>query len=207
MSTKDSPTTGWYDKLVNTAKATLISAFPVLGAVNVAKDFISEQLAERIRAEAHTKAQAILSQVHRDTLRTIAWQNGALLLSIVPVYFLHSPWPFYLAYACVASYTVYSIWQERQLLLRLCGTRSVTQTVSTVVREAIELELTKRQFIERKAVEWLGPDLQTISDDVARRLKPDVIATVINMAFTLLLAFLAFRVYAIPLLEHKALGY
>jgi hypothetical protein len=138
---------------------------------------------------------------------SIAWQNGLLLLSLIPVYFLHKAWPFYLAYCGVVAYSGYSVFQLRGVLARLLETRSITKTISQEVKEAIEAELTQREFYERKAVEWLGPDLEKLSDDVAHKLKPDVVAAGLNMTFTLLMAFIAFRVFAIPLLEARALEY
>jgi len=197
--------TSWASRLLAAAKTGLTSVFPALGAVDAAKDFISEAVAQRIRDEACAKAQALLTQAHRDVIHNIAWQNGLLLLSILPVYLLHSAVPFYVAYACVAGYTAYSVFQSRALVAKLLGTRSLTQTLALEVREAVEQELTQRQFYERKVVEWLGPDLDRLSQDVARKLRPEVRAAVVNMAFTLLMAFVAFRLFAIPLLEHKAL--
>jgi len=72
------------------------------------------------------------------------------------------------------------------------------------VLDAIKIELTRRDFIERKAAEWVGPDLKKVSDQVARQLKPDIVAAFVNMALTLLPAFVAFRLLAIPMLEHRA---
>lgn len=205
MSTTEQDQPSWGTRLFNAAKSGLMSVFPALGAVDAAKDFISEAVAQRIRDEACAKAQALLTQAHRDVIHNIAWQNGLLLLSMLPVYLLRSPAPFYVAYACVAGYSAYSVFQSRALIGKLLRTRSLTQTLALEVREAVELELTQRQFYERKVVEWLGPDLDRLSHDVALKLRPDVRAAVVNMAFTLLMAFIAFRLFAIPLLEHKAL--
>lgn len=196
----------WFGRAVGAGKAALTQFFPSLGAVDAARDFISESVAQRIRDEACTKAYALLAQTHRSVLTTIVWQNAALLASLMPVYFLHSAWPFYIAYAGVAGYSAYSVWNMWPLVKRLAKTRSITQTLSQEVLSAIEAELTQRQFIERKAVEWLGPDLKNIADDIARKLKPDVMTAVANMGITLLLAFVAFRLFAIPLLEHRALS-
>jgi hypothetical protein len=203
--TTETETSSWAGRLVAAAKNQLTSMFPALGAVDAAKDFISEAVAQRIRDEAFAKAQALMAKAHHDVIRNIAWQNGLLLLSILPVYLLHSAVPFYFAYACVAGYTAFSVYQSRGLVVRLVRTRSVTKTLALEVREAIEQELTLRQFYERKVVEWLGPDLTKLSHEVARKLRGDVLAAVVNMAFTLFMAFVAFRLFAIPLLEHKAL--
>lgn len=205
MSIENQESPSWTSRLLDTARSTLNSMIPAFGAVDAAREFIEETVAQRIREEACTKAYALMAEAHRAVIFSIMWQNGLLMLSMIPVYFLHAPWPFYLAYAGVVAYTLYSAIKARNLILRLCRTRSVTQTLALEVREAIETELTQRQLIERKAVEWLGPDLTRLSEDVARKLKPDVVAAVFNMAFTLFMAFVAFRVFALPLLEQRAL--
>jgi hypothetical protein len=196
----------WFQKAIDAAKATAISMFPALGVVDAARDYVSEAVAQKIKAEACAKAYELLAQTHRNVITTIVWQNALLFLSLIPVLLLHSPIPFYLAYTVVAGYSIYSVKKSWPMLERMVRTRSVTQTVSTEVLTAIQAELTQRQFYERKVVEWLGPDLRIIADDVAKKLKPDVVTALTNMAFTLLLAFVAFRLFAIPLLEHKALG-
>lgn len=187
------------------AKSVLTNLVPGMGVVDTAKDMISEAVAQRIREEAVQKGRALLDEAHVDVIRTILWQNGLLVASLLPVYLLKSPVPFYMAYMAVMSYTLRSVFLHRGLLLQLVRTRSVTRTLSKEVQDAIELELTQRQFYERKVLEWLGPDLELISHDVARRLRPDVIAGVTNMAVTLFVAFVAFRLFAIPWLEHRAL--
>jgi hypothetical protein len=158
-----------------------------------------------VREEACTKAYELLAQTHRDVLTTVVWQNALLMASLVPVYLLQSSIPFYVAYAVVALYSAYSVAKARHLIVRLMSTRSVHRTLADEVLAAMERELTQRQFYQRKVVQWLGPDLRTIADEVARKLKPDVVAVVLNMTATLLLAFVAFRLFAIPLLEHRVL--
>lgn len=196
----------WIAKISTYVKPALTSIFPAFAAVDVAREFISEQVAQRIRELAYAKAYELLAQSHRGVVTTIVWQNALLLLSLVPVYWLHSAIPFYVAYVCVAGYSLYSVIQVWPLVARLFKTRSITGTLSHEVLMAINTELTQRQFYERKAVEWLGPDLKKIADEIARKLKPDVVAAIGNMTCTLLLAFVAFRLFAIPLLEHRALG-
>lgn len=203
--TKESPSLG--SKFLGFARSALSTIYPAFGAVDAAREFISEAVAQRIRDEACIKAHALMAETHRKVIFNIIWQNGLLMLALVPVYLLRTPWPFYIAYACVFGYTLYSVVDSRKLIMRLCRTRSVTRTLALELREALETELTQRQFYERKAVEWLGPDLEKLSEDVARQLKPDVLVAVFNMAFTLLMAFVAFRVFAIPLLEHHALAH
>lgn len=195
----------WFDSTLASVKDKLRHLVPFLSPYDAARDYISEQVAQRIREEASAQAYQLLAQNHRQVLQTIVWQNSLLLASLVPVYFLHSAWPFYIAYAVVAGYSVYTAWQAWPMLVRLARTKSVTQTLSHEVLDAIRIELTQRQFYERKAVEWLGPDLKSIADEVAKKLRPDVIAMCLNLTATLVLAFVAFRLFAIPLLEQRAL--
>lgn len=195
----------WLSQALDSAKTVINTVFPVFEAADAAKEAISDVVAQRIREEARAKAYAVLADTHRKVLFNIIWQNGLLLASLVPVYLLRSAVPFILAYACVVVGTMYSIVESRHIILRLFRTRSVVQTLAHEIREAIEAELTQRGYYVQKVVEWLGPDLKEFSVDVARMLKPDVLAAALNMAFTLFMAFLAFRVFAIPLLEQHAL--
>jgi hypothetical protein len=195
----------WLESLATSARKGLGNIFPAFGVVDAAREFLSETVAEQVRQAACTKAYEVLAQTHRSVLTTVIWQNALLLASLVPVYFAQSALPFYLAYAVVFAYSAYAVIKARHLIVRLVSTRSVEQTLAAEVLEAMKRELTLRQFYQRKVVEWLGPDLRTIADDVARKLKPDVVAAVLNMAATLVLAFVAFRLFAIPLLEHKLL--
>lgn len=93
---------------MDTARSTLNSMIPAFGTVDAAREFIEEPVAQRIREEACTKAYALMAEAHRAVIFSIMWQNGLLMLSMIPVYFLHVPWPFYLAYAGVVAYTLYS---------------------------------------------------------------------------------------------------
>jgi hypothetical protein len=205
VTTEAQETESWASRLMSSARGALGSIFPAFGAIDAARDFISEAVAQRIREEACAKASAMMAEAHRTVIFNIIWQNGLLMLALVPVYFLRAPWPFYLAYACVAGYTAYSAFQYRRILFRLCRTRSITATLALEIREAVETELTQQRLYAQKAVEWLGPDLKTLSEDIARKLRPDVLAAGFNLGFTLLMAFVAFRVFVIPLLEHRAL--
>lgn len=195
----------WLNSLTTTARKGLVSVFPALGVVDAAREFISDAVADRIREAACTKAYELLAKTHRSVLTTVVWQNALLLASLIPVHFLRSAIPFYLAYAVVIGYSGYIAVKNRRLVARLMVCRSIEGTLSAEVLAAMEQELTQRQFYERKAVEWLGPDLRSIAGEIAKKLKPDIIAAVLNMAVTLVLAFVAFRLFAIPLLEHRAL--
>ncbi|MEX3984133.1 hypothetical protein AB4Y45_34835 [Paraburkholderia sp. EG287A] len=205
--TTDKSQSSWTSRLVDAARSTLSSVFPAFGAVDAAREYISEAVAQRIREEACAKAHALMAEAHRRVIFNVVWQNSLLMFSMVPVYFLRSAVPFYLAYACVAGATLYSVIQSRNIIFRLCRTLSITRTLALEIHEALATELTKRQRYEQKVVEWLGPDLNRFSEEVARKLKPDVLAAVFNIAFTLFMAFLAFRVFAIPMLEHRALAH
>ncbi|MGF6440243.1 hypothetical protein [Paraburkholderia youngii] len=196
----------WLDKVATAARSGLAQVFPAFGAVTAARDAIEEAVAQQIREAACAKGFEMLRQVHRNVLFTVAWQNSLLAASLLPVWVFRSPIPFYLAYAAVACYTVYSVATMRHIVLRLIKTRSVTDTVSAEVLNAIEVELGTLHFIKKKGIELLGPDLKKIADEVARKLRADVLAVAGNMALTLLLAFVAFRLFAIPLLEHRALA-
>lgn len=178
---------------------------PSFEAVDTAKELLSEAVAQRIRDEACRKAQALIAEAHRSVIFSILWQNMLLLLSLIPVYIIKQPWPFYAAYALVFAYSAVSLFKFKGTVGRLVQTRSITQTLSLEVLDALEAELTQRQFYERKVVEWLGPDLRKLADEVAQKLRGDVIAAACNMGMTLFMAFIAFRVFVIPMLEHRAL--
>jgi hypothetical protein len=192
-------------KISAAAGKVMQAALPAVQVVTTAKELMSEAVANRIKDEARSKAYELLAQSHRSVIYTIVAQNAGLMLSLVPVYYLHSAIPFYVVYALVAAYSAYTVVQAWPLVMLVLRTRSITESISLEVLDAIKIELTQRDFIERKAVEWVGPDLKKVSDDVARQLKPDVVAAFVNMALTLLLAFVAFRLFAIPMLEHRAL--
>jgi hypothetical protein len=195
----------WVSSLLDFAQSALSTYIPGIGVIGEAKDFISESVAQRIRDQACEAANTLMADTHRQVIFSIVWQNSVLLLSLLPVYLLQSALPFYIAYVCVAGYTIYSLVHYRDILFRLIRTRSITETLATEIHRAIEVELTKRQFVERKAVEWLGPDLKRLSSEVAVKIKPDVLIGFFNIGFTLFMAFIAFRIFAIPLLEQRAL--
>jgi hypothetical protein len=192
-------------KAVGAARRGLEAFVPAIGAVDAVRGYLSEAVAQRVHEEASRKAHDLMVQAHRKVMLTIIWQNGLLLLSLVPVYFLRSAVPFYIAYGGVAGNSLVSAYEYRSLLARLFRTRSITATLSHEVCDAIQQELTQRQAYERMIVQLVGPDLKSTAEEVARKLKPDVITAAANMAITLLLSFVAFRLFVIPLLEHKAL--
>ena len=83
-------------------------------------------------------------------------------------------------------------------------TRSMIETIKCAVHAAILEDLCKRRPLERAAVQYLGPDLELVSYEIAYEILPDIRAALINMGLTLVMAFIAFRLTAIPMLEHRA---
>jgi hypothetical protein len=169
------------------------------------KKAISDSIAAKIKLEATLRAYQMLAGAHRSLINTILWQNALLLFSILPVYFLHSAIPFYLAYAAVATYSVLTFAQSWPQLLHCLKTRSLLKPIASAVHQAIVAELCQLHYVERKVVEYLGPDIEELSGDIARQLLPDIRSALINMGLTLVMAFVAFRLTAIPMLEHRAL--
>lgn len=196
----------WLTSAHQFVKSAAASTAQKLNVFVAAKGLVSEAVASKIKDEVSARAYELLAKTHRSVVTTIVVQNGALLASLVPVYLLHSPLPFYIAYCAVAAYSAYTIVQSWPLVKRLIRTRSMRQTLQEEVLLAIETELTQRQFYQRAIVEYLGPDLKTVADEVSHRLLPDIRAAIANMTLTLLLAFVAFRLFAIPMLEQRALG-
>lgn len=105
----------------------------------------------------------------------------------------------------MASYSALSVVQSwpRLKLWVLIG--RLIKTIKCGVHEAILEDLCKRHPLERSAVQYLGPDLEKVSYEIAAEILPDVRAALINMGLTLIMAFIAFRLTAIPMLEHRAL--
>lgn len=194
-------TSNWMKSLI----APLVPS--ILNRINLEapKKAISDTIAAKIKLEATLRAYQMLAGAHRSLINTILWQNALLLFSILPVYFLHSALPFYLAYTCVATYSVVVFAQSWPQLLTCIKTRSLLKPITAAVHQAIVAELCQLQYVERKVVEYLGPDIEELSSDIARQLLPDIRSALINMGLTLVMAFVAFRLTAIPMLEHRAL--
>jgi hypothetical protein len=83
--------------------------------------------------------------------------------------------------------------------------RSLFLIVKQTISKEIENELGRLPVYGKKAIEYLGPDLDKLSHDIADELIPDIRAALIHMILTLVMAFIAFRLTAIPMLEHRAL--
>lgn len=200
---------GWITKILPTIKSAVSFLMPttVPGmVVEASKNMISDAVASKIKDEATARAYELLAESHRTVIYTILWQNALLTASIFPVYYLHSAIPFYLGYGCVVAYTGWSViksWPVVKLLLR---TWSIEGAVTQAVRAAIDEDLQARRYYQKVIVEFLSPDLDTISNSVAKKLTPDIRAVFLNMGITLLMSFLAFRLVALPLLEHRALA-
>lgn len=196
----------WYQSALQRFKSTATFVSQKINIVQTAKERVSEAVAAKIKDEAAARAYEMLAQTHRSVVTTVLVQNGALVASLFPVYIFHNAWPFYLVYAAVAGYSIFTVLQSWPLVRRLIKTRSMRQTLNEEVLIAIQTELTQRQYYQRAIVEYLGPDLKIVADDVGMRLLPDIRAAVANMVLTLLLAFIAFRLFAIPMLEQRAMG-
>ena len=113
--------------------------------------------------------------------------------------------PFYIAYGCVAMYSVSVVlasWPKLKSWLRV---RSLFLIIKQTISEEIDSELGRLPGYGKRAVEYLGPDLDKLSHDIADELFPDIRAALIHMVLTLAMAFIAFRLTAIPMLEHRAL--
>lgn len=195
----------YIDKLKELARSTLGKLTPgkrsVLDLVGMATD----SLANVIREEARTQAYRFLAKSHRTVMFTIVWQNALLLASLFPVYLLHSALPFYLAYAVVASWSIYSTVQIWPFVRRMVTLGSLSASVAAELHSEMEAEIEKRQYLTRAAIKLLQPDLKKIAMDVASDIKADVMASALNMFFMLSMAFVAFRLFAIPWLEHRIL--
>lgn len=180
------------------------SLLPVADALEAGS--VSEAIAARIRAEAKERAEAILRAAHEKTIQSIIWQNALLLGSLPMVWALGSAIPFYMAYACVFGYSSWELWGSKDLILGWARKRSLTGVIQEEVRAAIDKDLRDRRFYERKIVEYLGPDLDAVAAEIAGKLRKDVVRGLANMALTVFVSFVAFRLFAIPMLEHMALS-
>lgn len=201
----------WKKILLGVADTAVRQSSPLLGGLAVeATTALSVKIRERIDKqvlkEIEDATRDLIKDAHKEVVSTVALQNGILFLSLLPVYLLHSPIPFYLAYAGVLSHSFYGIYRHRRLCSSIVRTRSITQTLASVIREQVEERLKERNPFERKAVEWLGSDLNILAEKGARKIRPQVVAAVWNMIFTIFVSYAAFRVFAIPLLERHALG-
>ena len=193
-------------------------SFGLLGPVggtlaNVAAEKITEvgsgmastKIGDMIISDAKLSAYELLIKTHRSVMNTVLWQNGLLLVSIFPVHLMHSATPFYIAYTVVLTYTAVTSAQKWPLIQEAIEHRSIHKVVRRTVRKEINNSLEKTNMFARAVVEHFGPDLEQLSDDIAFQLTPDIRAMLINMCLTLFMAFIAFRMTIIPLLEHGAL--
>lgn len=174
-------------------------------ATEILPGFVSQSVAARIKEAAMFGAYEIMAKTHRTVLKTLIWQNGLLLISLPLVFLLHSAIPFYGAYGCVIGYTIWSMTHVWPQIVGLLVTRSLTKTISRTIRDAIQADLLRRDVFQRAVVEWFGPDLDKIAEEIAEDLLPDIRMYALNLAFTLGMAFITFRWFLIPMLEQRAL--
>lgn len=174
-------------------------------ATEILPDFVAQSVATKIKETAMFGAYQIMAKMHRSVLKTMIWQNGLLLISLPLVFLLHSAIPFYLAYAYVIGYTVWSMHCVRPQIVGFLVTRSLQKTISRTIRDAIRADLLRRDVFQRKIVDWFAPDIDKIADEIAGDLLPDIRMYVLNLAFTLAMAFITFRWFLIPLLEQRSL--
>ena len=85
----------WLFNAWNRVQEPVRRLLPAADAVLSVKDFVTEAVADRLRSEAKSRAYEMLAKTHRRVLVTTILQNAALMASAIPVYYLHSPWPFY----------------------------------------------------------------------------------------------------------------
>lgn len=173
--------------------------------VGTAKMIVSEAIAKKIEDEATVRAYQIMVSTHKEVTNTIIWQNGLLLASVIPVYFLKSGIPFYSAHTIVFLYSMYAIFNHKEYIFDFIRTKSILRVIQNAIRSAIDDELKNRHFYEQKVVEYLGPNLDKISSDIAQKLKSDIRNSIINICLTLVVSFIAFRLIVIPMCIDQAL--
>ncbi|MBC3861513.1 hypothetical protein H8K32_05315 [Undibacterium jejuense] len=202
MNTKDLK-----NKIIGYGKSAISIVKPrIIGSMFDAAQKIPESfIGEYIRGQARLGAYKFLFETHRSVINAILWQNALLLSSIMLVYFFQSAIPFYLAYAFVAIYSASIVLRSWPKLRQWFKFRSLFLIVKQTISEEIENELCRLPIYGKKAIEYLGPDLDTLSHDITDELLPDIRAALIHMGLTLVMAFIAFRLTAIPMLEHRAL--
>ena len=169
------------------------------------KEKSSESIEKDIVEKVRNQVNQYLVQFHKDTVQTILWQNGLLMISIFPVHWFHSTAPFYIAYGIVLAYTIFKLskfWPEMRLAAKMRGIR---KAIKLILEENIMNELKTLPTVQRILVEQFGPDLDRLSNQISVEILPDIRAVAISSTLTLIMAFIAFRMTVIPLLEHMAL--
>ena len=195
------------NKIVDLGKSAISIVKPrIIGGMFDAAQKIPESfIGEYIRGQARLGAYKFLFETHRSVINAILWQNALLLTSILLVYLFQSAVPFYIAYSFVAIYSASVTLNAWPKLREWFKVGSLFLIVKQTISEEIENEVGKLPVYGKKAIEYLGPDLDALSHDITDELLPDIRAALIHMGLTLVMAFIAFRLTAIPMLEHRAL--
>ncbi|MFZ6690038.1 hypothetical protein ACO0K0_20065 [Undibacterium sp. SXout11W] len=195
------------NKIVNLGQSAISIVKPkIIGSMFDAAQKIPESfIGEYIRCQARLGAYKFLFETHHSVINAILWQNALLLTSILLVYLFQSAIPFYIAYSFVAIYSASVVLNAWPKLLEWFKVRSLFLIVKKTISDEIENELGKLPVYGKKAIEYLGPDLDLLSHNITDELLPDIRAALIHMGLTLVMAFIAFRLTIIPMLEQRAL--
>ena len=182
-----------------------LTGFTARLARRAAHSLVCREVEKRALREAEAQAARLLREARNGVYLAIVWQNALLLCSIWLSLHLHSPIPFCASYLMVASYSLWCVVQHRQHIFAAIRTRSLFAVLRGEVRDAVVGALQQLGTIERLVVTHLGPDLEALSDRVARQLYPAVRSACVNLAVTLGLSFLVFRVWLVPTLARGLL--
>lgn len=174
-------------------------------AKRVAQGLVCREVEKRALLEAEAQAARLLRETRNGIYLAIVWQNALLLASIWLSLHLGSVLPFCVSYVVVASYSLWCVAQHRQYIFAAIRTRSLFAVLRAEVRDAIVGALQQLGTIERFVVTHLGPDLEVLSDKVARQVYPAVRSACVNLGVTLGLSFLVFRVWLVPALARGLL--
>lgn len=183
----------------------VIGAFPGAQMLKLVSDKLTATAEGALKDQIELQVYKRLMEFQHRTLLLVFWQNLALIASLFPVYWLRSPWPFYLAYVGVIAYTISSLWQSRAMLIDIAR-KGLLQTLSSAIQKSVDEEVANRSRIEQIAISWVG-DTRNLAADVALRIKRDALVLFSNLGVTLVLSFVTFRLFVIPLLETKAMGH
>lgn len=174
-------------------------------AKRAAQGLVCREVERRALREAEVRAAQLLRETRNGVYVAIVWQNSLLLGAIWLSLHLHSLIPFGTGYLVVASYSLWCVMRHRQYIFAVIRTRSLFAILRDEVHEAVVGALQQLGTIERLVLTHLGPDLDALSDKVARQLYPVVRSACVNLSVTLGLSFLVFRVWLVPTLARGLL--
>lgn len=174
-------------------------------ARHAVRSLVCREVEKRALREAEAQAASLLRETRLGIYCAILWQNMLLISALWLSWRLASVIPFCLGYLVVASYSVGCVIRHRQHILQALRTRSLFAVLRGEVRDAIVAGLQRLGTIERLVVVHLGPDLEVLSENVARRIYPAVRSACFSLGATLTVSFLFFRVWLVPTLAHGLL--